>query len=88
MNIQDAIRTINDLSPVFDMTGVGGGRAITDDELRRLSLASKTLHGISGIKKLDYLTKAIPEVAANALTVKLGTMHESAERMIAARKVG
>lgn len=88
MNIQDAIRTINDLSPVFDMTGVGGGRVITDDELRRLSLAAETLRKISGIKKLDYLVNAIPEVAANALTVYLGSMHESTERMIAARKAG
>jgi hypothetical protein len=86
MNIQDSIRTINNLAPVFDMSGVGGERPITDDELRLLSQAAKNLHGISGLKKLDYLTKAIPEVAANALTVHLGSMHESAERMIEARK--
>lgn len=86
MNIQDAIRTVNDLNPVFDMSGLNGNRAITDDELKRLSLAAKTLHKISGIKKVEYLTNAIPEVAANALTVKLGMMHENAERMISARR--
>lgn len=88
MNIQDAIRIINDLNPVFDMSGVGGGRPITDEELRRLSQAAKALHAISGTKKLEYLTKAIPEVAASALTIKLGSIHEGAERMIAARKAG
>lgn len=92
MNIEDTIKVdnaigvVNELSPIFDMSGLNNNRPITNAELRRLRAASKVLWKTSNIKTLGYLTKTMPEIASSALTIKLGTIHESANRMIEARK--
>lgn len=93
MNIYDAIEVVEDLSPVFDMTGIGNNRVIEDEELAKLAKAcevirNKLVNKTNCWDVTDLLARSYgsSEIINNMVVIGFGMKAESAKRMLDRRR--